>query len=219
MVNNLTGFGGGYGGPIRVINATNTRWTSALTSQTFNIGVASPGDLVFVCVGTNNATSLLWPSGYTEMEDAAASSRHLAFAYKVFASGDSLSPSVTLNVAAQGCALMYTIAGFDSLSAPEKGTVVTGSSTTPNPPSVAPSWGASADSLVIAMAIGTVSSFAVTPPSGYTNAVGNFTDATPTVGGVDMASIRVTAASEDPGVFTFPVSGAWRTNTVAIRGL
>src|SRR5690606_12765982 len=98
----------------------------------------------------------------------------------------------------------------------------TGSSTNPNPPGHTPPGG-SEKYLWIAGVHATGLSSTTAPssaPSNYTDLQSAFSDGTGGSNGVrTFTAIReLEVASEDPGTFTWSLSTAWATNTVAIQG-
>ena len=90
---------------------------------------------------------------------------------------------------------------------------LTGSSATPDPPSLNPTnWGLE-DTLWVVYAGWASSDTLVSYPSSYIDGV------TASGAGVRVASAirKLGASSEDPGVFTLNSSVSWRAHTIAIR--
>lgn len=86
-----------------------------------------------------------------------------------------------------------------------------GSSTTPNPPSLTTGWGA-VDVTWIAVALAEISTFSAAPAS-YTD----FTTSGSSKARLASAQRDLNAASQDPGTFTASGSNRWYTITIGVR--
>jgi len=105
------------------------------------------------------------------------------------------------------------IGSWHGSAAPEVSTGAVGNSTTPDPDSLTPSWGAE-DTLWVAFA---GSDGAVTASAFPTNYSDNqFTDNTGNDPSFHMATRELNASSEDPGTFTTG-SQDWATVTIGVR--
>ncbi len=129
--------------------------------------------------------------------------------------------TVTVGGTPAAAAQVYRIAAanwFRDLAGVETGSVATGTSDSPNPPSYTVSWGA-LDNLWVASFGGADDDATV---SDYPT---NYTDGVDTVSGGGMnsgseigtARRELAAATDDPGVFTISESESWHANTMVIR--
>jgi hypothetical protein len=192
---------------------------TAVTSMVCNLpsGIVS-GDLLIVVLGRSGiAGTVTWPAGWTEIEDQ-ATIRPLAYAYRIADGTEGSTITVTSSNSRTFSAMAFLIKNHaSSTSAPVDGTSATGTSTDANPPSVTPSWGSTVNTLYIAVAAWDNNTSMSSYPANYTQltAVFNGTNRV-----LLVAAYRVLKGSpEDPGNFVHTVSGAWRTNTIAVRGL
>jgi hypothetical protein len=194
------------------------------TSQSIPLPTHSTGDRLVVEYAVDSATVGFYDShtaGWDLRLNQADTQNAIALLIfeKIAASG-SESLSVTLTVTKNARAFSRVITGSDT-SAPIEVTTANSSgspSSTPNPPSVTPSWGA-ADALVIATSASDNSgsaSFSAYPAS-YSlyqanAAVG--TSSTPTLA---TAAREITTTSEDPGAYTIGANDQWVCATIAIK--
>ena len=145
----------------------------------------------------------------------------LAMAYKISDGTETGNFSITINNSdtEQGGWRVFRItnwrgssSGITQIFAGSSGTT----SSTPNPPSLTPSWGADDTLWVAAMAADTSRTISVYPTSyGTTSADVSGGNAGATLG---VAFRSLNAASEDPGTFTISASDDWSACTVAIQG-
>ncbi len=197
-----------------------TTSTQAANSTTTVInlppGVAA-GELVLAFLGTDSgAGANTWPSPWVELKDDAGTGFEAGIAYLI-ASGGETSVTVTHSTE-RGNAIAMRISGWHGTTPPEVTTAATGSSTTPNPGSLTPSWGAD-DTLWIAAMFADDSAvpFPVTAwPTNYTD---NQTQGSTAASACDVAiaTRNLNAASEDPGTFTMTGTETWSAYTVAVR--
>jgi hypothetical protein len=115
--------------------------------------------------------------------------------------------SVPLSGASATRHVAYRIAGQ---TLPPQSATATGSSATPNPPALTPTWG-SAETLWIATMAHDGSTLA-TAPANYANAVVEVGD--PAVGAAWRVSV---AATENPAAWTASRSDDWIAGVVAVR--
>jgi hypothetical protein len=138
-------------------------------------------------------------------------------------------PTFVTTAATRSASIAYRISGADKTVAPQIGTTATGTSATPNPPSVTPTGGVSKDYLSIPFygAAGEEAdddTWSDTPPSGWgptpprQKACGI---AGSNLGGLIAAAelAITTGAAIDPGTFAKDVSVAWRAQHVLIHPL
>lgn len=209
---NLMGSGAGTEFPF-----VQTRGSSEEAGATTSHGVDLPagvqnGDLIILSFSTPANETITWPGGWTRFANQVATP-DLEIAYKV-ASGEGASITVTTAGTVLSEHTAYRIQGYSGI--PEAGTLATGDSEFPNPPSLTPSWG-NKKTLWIAIAAqaGTGTAFD-SAPSNYTNLTEIGT------GGhiIGSAERQREIATEDPGTFDLNnTGGPWATNTIAVQGI
>lgn len=199
-----------------IVQATNSGFTSSSASSYAAPLPASiqAGELLLLFVATNNTVTHTTPSGWSLGFTQSSSGARLSCFYKVASGSEGSSVTVSYSGSCHSSINSYRISGYQGT--PEVGTAATGTSTSPNPPNLAPSWG-SAKTLWFA-AIGlqvNLSAVTTTPPSGYgSEVIAGTATLTPRA-----ASSRreLQASSEDPGTYAITQSIPWVANTVAIR--
>lgn len=188
--------------------------TTSQTSHTVSIpSLVNDGDLMVVIFSAQiSSATISWPGGWTELDETSNGSSNVAVAYKV-ASGEGSTITVTTSVGTPSEHIAFAYS--NAYGVPEIATPATGSSTTPNPPSLSPSWGEKS-CVFIAYSSNDNGSATNTSsyPAGYSNA-GNIGEGVHTV---TAANIAVRAATEDPGTFTMNGTTPWIAGTIAIRG-
>jgi penicillin-binding protein-related factor A (putative recombinase) len=196
-------------------NSGNSGGNTTASAITMPSGVTS-GDLLFVIFtkdGTAAPTSITG-TGWNTLSGASSGETYLIAYWKIADGSDTL----TVNHASEGTAyVVYRITGADAATAPAEGTIATGSSANPNPPSLNPAGWDVEDTLWIA-AYGwdnnrTNSSYPANytdnqQTSGWSNANGS---------GIAAATRNNASASEDPGTGTISTTDGWAAQTYAIR--
>ena len=198
------------------IAATNT---STDASGDANIVVNLPasiasGDLlvIFVRSVAGAGHNLTTPSGWTQLFHVGGGTAAVFAAYYKVASG---SEGSTVTVTADQNIInsahnSYRITVYNGT--PEAATA-TGSSTTPDPPSLSPSWGADDTKWIAATGCGNATAD-LGAPTNY----GGLLEALDSVFECGSANRDLNAASEDPGTFSNATNTSWVAATVAIRG-
>ena len=198
--------------------------STATTTHTVNLpsGIAS-GDLILLtiyCDRSNTAVTVTWPAGYTEMYDEEEGAQDCQFsaAYRIADGTEGTTITVTSNLSERAVHETWRITSWHGTTPPENGAFSQGTSTSADPPSLTPSWGAE-DTLWFAIGAknpGTNVLFTAGPTS-YTNA--NFLDDGDAAGSAASGTARreLNATSEDPGGFTIASSVVWMANTIAVR--
>jgi hypothetical protein len=209
------------------VAATNSSNTQSGTSHTVSLPASiSSGDLLIVFFSAYNGvpTSITatYPAGWTKLYENTSQPSDLhpsnfSAAYKTADGTEGSSISVTTGgVNAETAHISYRITGWDSNVPPEAPAAASGGSTTPNPPSLTPSWGA-ADTLWLATAVSGFTTATVSSiPTNYTNNI-NINSSPGSTLRLASARRELNASSEDPGTFTFSVSSQWRAGTVGIK--
>lgn len=209
------------GGPTGVtVTDTISGSDSGGSSHTISLPASTSGKLIVLFIAINNSGGFTWPAGWTEMFDAATT---LSGAYRYCDGSEGASIIVTSGSSPRACAWAgYAFTGVPGSQNPEAGTAATGTSTSPDPPSLSPSWGG-ANNYWIAVA-GGGSNAALQDISAYP---ASYTEsqlyAEGTAGGANDGWIasalrRASGASENPAAMTIATSDDWAANTVAVRG-
>lgn len=200
--------------------------TTAVTSHTVALPtgiVAGSGLRVTFAYTEGLPQTITWPAGWTPV----TSFKHerttvVGFdsAYRQADGGEGASITVTTSSLTKSAHIAKRYAGHESFAtrAPEAGVGANNLSTDPNPPSITPTGG-SKDYLFEAEAVTDGEDFTWTAPTSYTDQLTTNTGiggASSTNCSVASARRALTAASEDPGVYTH-VSAHWCAQTVAIH--
>lgn len=204
-------------------SSTNTAGTSHLVTLPTGI-IAGELVLILMSIGSTSAT-LNALTDWTEVLDEAA-----AIGLKILrwtGTGVPSDPTFTSSASTRDATISFRISGADLAIAPQIGTTGTGTSATPDPPSVTPTGGVVKDYLFIAFygAAGEElddDTWSDTPPTGY-GPTPPFQKSCGTagtnLGGLTAAAWRQlnTGSAEDPGTFAKDVSAAWRSQTIIIH--
>jgi hypothetical protein len=222
IVNHLIGFGAGAASSPPVVAGTNASSTNSGTSLACALpaGIAA-GDLLVLFVGASRgdgtAVTISTPSGWTSLFNVAGTGqvKRLACFYKVATGSEGGTQTVSFSAGSQAASTCARVTGYGG--APESGAAATGSSSAPNPPSVAPSWGGASSLFLAATACAGTGTNAQTAPANYSDIV----QASGIAGGNDICRVasaqRIgSSASEDPGAFGVSFT-SWVANSVAIR--
>ena len=183
------------------------------TSATVQLPASiASGDLLFIFMGSDSNTSTLAAAGWTNLYNAGVNSHGHAL-YKIATGAEGATVAVTWS--GNSAAVFYSmkVTTWHGTTPPEKGTLATGNSVSPDCPSLTPSWG-SANTLWIAHAgtKGSTQDFTVWPTS-YTYTqyeIGSN-------GGLAVATRQVAASSQDPSAYTMTPTNNWDAETIAVR--
>lgn len=210
-----------------IVQGTATSSTNtAGTSHTFTLPasiVAGELLLLIVSIGSTAATFNAL-AGWTELLDESAAAG-LKVIYKIAAGGDS-NPTFTSSASTRSAGIAFRISGHNSATnAPEVGTTATGTSTTPNPPNLAPVGGIAKDYLWIAFcgSSGEQADDGTYCTAFPTNYGSNHLQKTCGTAGTNLggmvacASRNLNGTSDDPGTFTVSENDAWRAQTVVVH--
>ena len=174
-------------------------------------------DILLLAVVTDEAQTITGMTGWSSL-GGSSNVGDLELFWKR-TTGSETAPTGTLGNTDRTQTKMWCIRGAHTTTAPARATYVPGTSTTPDPGTVTPSWG-SANNLYIALAgIDTPTLTAlVSGPAGYNNAAFHMSGGSQT-GACALASAdrADTSTSEDPGVFTLDTSQTWNATVVAVR--
>lgn len=194
------------------IATTNQNNTSATTNHVVNLPASiAAGDLLLIFGHVGLAPT--YPAGWTEISSVVVGSRTFSIAYRI--ADGSEGASVTVTTASNAACRWITerITSWHGTTPPEVGTAATGTSTTPDPPAVTPSWG-SADNLFIASS---AKAGGVGPTGFPTNYGTSQLDQFDSNADIAVAARQLTASTDNPGTFTYAASSAWGAQTVVIR--
>jgi hypothetical protein len=182
--------------------------------------------LILMDIGSTSAT-LNALTDWTESLDEAVANGLKIIRYT--GAGVPSEPTFVTTASTRSAQFAYRISGADKSIAPQIGTTATGTSATPNPPSVTPTGGVSKDYLSIPFygAAGEElddDTWSDTPPSGWSptpprqKSCGT---AGTNLGGLIAAAERAITQGTaiDPGTFAKDVSAAWRAQHVLIHPL
>lgn len=174
------------------------------------------GDLLVIFFSIDAAGgTITTPAGWTQLFTASNSPVVASCFYKISNGAEGASVTIT-HTSGKAGGTSYRISTGTWSGTPEAAaTAATGSSATPDPPSVTPSWG-SADNLFLAASfiqeVGVISS----APTNYSNALTGASGSTSAVT-TGSAQRQLTSATDDPGTFTWGSSSTWLAQTVVIK--
>jgi len=195
------------------VAATNTSNATEVTSHAISLPAdILSGHLLIVLLGLADNRTTTWPGGWTEMWSVSSAGAVVFEGYYRIADGtEGATITVTTNFGTTSGHNSYRITGY--ADTPEDGTPATGSGTTPDPPSLTPSWGAE-DTLWLACMMHDVADITGFPTN-YTDGIESSAGSSSAITG--SARRELNATSENPGTFTVSLSFDWIANTIAIR--
>lgn len=199
-----------------VVTTAVTSDGAPVTSHTVNLPASLVnGNLLLMVFTAGVAAGTVTATGWTFMTTEGAS-QSITIGYKTSNGSEGATVTVSTTGNTKACTSVYQISGWTGT--PEKGTIASGTSTTPDPPNLTPSWGSADNLWIAACAVANNGSIVTAAPTNYTNLLTQGSTGGSTV--IDMASAerQLTASSEDPGTFTLSVSKAWNAQTVAVQG-
>ena len=184
-------------------------------------GVAS-GDLLVIAACMPSANAIVAPSGFTALTDQIqgvfpAISLHTWYRRANGSEGASWTGDLP-GSAIDFCAIALRITDDDTGDTPEGTDVGQSSGTAPDPPSISPSWGAGAQSLIMAFTARNSGGVSVSAyPAGYDENQISVASSGSFPVGLALATRNLVAASEDPGAYTLGGSAVTCSATVAAR--
>jgi hypothetical protein len=177
-------------------------------------GVAS-GDLLVAGAGLDAVSTVTWPTGWTELFTELGPSNQIygSCHYRVADGTEGSEMTLASNPVATMGAIVYRITGHNS--AIEAGTATEGTSVNPDPPNLAPTWGAQ-DTLWFVFISADGSRAVSAAPASYGNL--HIADVAGGPGCTHNAMRReLAAASDNPSIATIEGSEQWVANTIAIQ--
>jgi hypothetical protein len=203
------------------ITATSTdSGASSTSTPTLALGfTANAGDLVIGAVGEDGAGTVTWPSPWVEIKDQALTGGIATVGYLIATGGEtSVQLTGTVSERWEACFWRIPTGEWHGTTPPEINTGVSGSSTGPDPGSIAPSWSIETNNIFLALAFrdDSVANTITGYPTNYSTAQidrNSLTSALNVGGAVRI----VTGTNENPGAFTISASETWMAYTVAVR--
>ncbi len=216
-LNHLTGFGVGGGvSPFIKTSALSTDSVGAICTVTMPAGLVT-GNLIVLFITEEDDIALTdWDTSkdFTEIANARnVGETGLWAGYRVSDGTEGASIDVTFGSDMNCASIALRIVGASGT--PEGVGSITGSGTTPDPPSVTPTWGAKPTLWLPAISWRS-NDTASADPAGYTDPLERITNGTN--GQVRVVRRRLAVASENPGTFTLTGGGdSWAALTVAVE--
>lgn len=225
-VTQLIGFGSSEAATAVSLSIASTATYAESVGNVSNHAVTLPsgivsGNLLLVFFACNTGATLTDPSGWTVLVSKTNTDLFRVYA-KIASGSEGSSVTVALSSNQRAGATAYRITGNRngvSTSEIAVSTAVDETTTTPNPPSLTPSWGA-AENIWITASFVMDTNYTGTPTYPTNYSLGQLEGKGGTAGngsGVCTAARLLNAATEDPGTFTFNASKARSSYTLAIR--
>lgn len=205
-----------------VIAATATSASESATSHIVSLpsGIVSGNRLVARFSSKAGADNAGFPLGWNKVFSVGVggtTDAGLDCYYRDADGTEGASITVTTPGATDSAHIVDRITGH-AATAPQAGIAASGTSANPDPPNLAPSWGA-ADTLWLGC-ISVKNDISVSAyPSNYTYVQTSKGSVAPSAVHCASAARQLNASAEDPGTFTISASNPWWANTVAIRPL
>lgn len=200
----------------QVASTNNGYNDSTGTSHTCNLPASiSSGDLLILFFGWYTGSSVTTPSGWSSLgTDNNGTNIYQVIFYKTATGSEGSTVNVTTGSSTKSSHVSYRITGWTGT--PEKGTAVTGTNSSPDPPSLSPSWG-SDDTLWIATETNRNNSFTSYQTSHPDNQVRGGNTSTSSSSETAICTDEDAASSNNPGTYALSTSRYWVAQTVAIQ--
>ena len=201
-----------------VVSSTNTTTIgSNTTSHTINLPASiGSGDLILVlfCVDGNGTATT--PTGYTAVFTNIGSTQRTCLYYRIADGTEGSTISITTSTTQQSSSAAYRITSWHGTTPPE-GATVTGSNTTPDPPNLAPSWGAEDNLYICGWGYNDGTTTTTAFSTNYTGS-----QLSPNSGGAGGTGCAISTrdlngSSDNPGTGTISASENHTAYTVAVR--
>lgn len=197
---------------------SNTTPNNTTSTVTLPASIAV-GDLILAFVAADAvAGAMTWPSPWVKILDHAGTGFVISVGYLIAAGGETSVGVTHTTERSNHIAVRIKAAEWHGTSPPEVNTAVTGLSVSPDPGSLAPSWGA-ADTLWVAF-LGCDDFSVPFPITGWPTSYADSQlekNTSTSAGDVAIASRGLNATSDDPGAFTMTVTEDWSAFTLAVR--
>lgn len=198
------------------IARTNSATTANGTSHALSLGAGVAGDLVVAFVVFDGQPAITWPTGWTQafLVNGNGSIRAECRWKVIEAEGADITLATDASEEMQGRVWRLDKGTFADPPQVEAATA-SGTSASPDAPSLAPSWGSDKNGWLVL--VGTDAARAVSnPPTGYVQA-GTANSGGAGGAGIGYGERQLEAASDNPAAVTI-TSAAWIAATVAVRG-
>lgn len=208
---------------IPVASVTQTTFAVDATDHAVSLpAIVAAGDLLLALLTTDGSATVTTPDGWERLYSQANGTAVRGGAYVRTARGDEDGSTVNFvtSAAETGAAQVFRILAADwngTLSGVQAGTTEEGSTgTTVDPVAIVPLWGSAANLWIAVIHFSTTQTIS-NYPDGYTDGTTTSSGSGTTHAQVATARKDATAASEDPGTWTFSGTGASKVfNTIAI---
>jgi hypothetical protein len=205
------------------IDATNSGANAATTTPTLNLpsGIAAGHLLILLLVTDGNPAVTNW-NGYTEVNSLScpASACRAAWAYRVADGTEGASVTITIAASQETGYITLRIGGHGSSTTAPQGASATGTSATPDPPSLTPTGGPK-DFLWIeffgADDDDETATYWTTSPDAYTGIDQVQCATSGTICMIAAAQRPANATTENPGTMAMAASEEWTAITIAVH--
>lgn len=221
MVNQLNGFNAGSSEQLEVVNSNSYSDASgSVTNHPVNLPASiAAGNLLLIFFASNSTQTITDPSGWT-VTLTKTNTDHFRIYSKIATGSEGATQTISLSGATRANATSYQISGNRptvTSSDIEVSTASDASTATPNPPNLAPAWGA-ARNVWFAATFATSGGYTFTScPADYTSSCLNVNSSTSAGNGVATGYRILDAASDDPGTYSTATAVTRSTYTVAVR--
>jgi hypothetical protein len=201
-----------------VVSVTATAVGNTGTSVTISMPAAvNAGDFLIAILYRDSGATYTWPAGWTEILDATAGTGQGITIGRRVADGSEGGTTITVTASigsASRAAQTFQVRGCHGTTPPEIATNAT-TGNNPDPPNLAPSWGAEDNLWIVGMGTEKTSGFA-TYPTNYAN--DQHASQLSNTYTLAVCSRNLNASSENPGAFgTFAGSPRYLAFTIAMR--
>jgi hypothetical protein len=210
--------------PTIVGTPTETAVSTAGTSHVISLPSGATGNLFLIVLAKGVATaSMNALAGWNELlDEPAATTNGLYIAWRDVDGTEGATTTFTTSASTRSATIVYEITDHDTGIAPQIGTTATGTSVSPDPPSVSVTGG-SKDVLTIACFSRSGEeadddTWTTAAPSGFGGLLQKACGiAGSNLGGmIATAHLAQTTATANPGVFTV-ATGTWRAQTIVVH--
>lgn len=194
----------GYTTGSRTSNATSTSITVPSGTQA--------GDLMLLLISKDGTGLFTAPSGWEVLENTGSSAQAVGVFYRQLTA-----PLSNFTIAHASEMTAWVLLRIPDGEVPQKSSRATGSSTSPNPPSLTHSFGAGTEVMWLAMMGHDYNRTTSAYPSNFPDNRINSRSTATGGSGVSMATLNSTTNPQDPGTFTISSRDTWQAYTLAIK--
>jgi hypothetical protein len=195
------------------IVASTSSGTGGGSSTAITIPAGSVGETIVVLFGVDGVPTVTHTgTGWTQTGLVGTQASGYVFT-KIASGADTL--TVNYSAAEVTGYYVYRITGAHASTPPEAAAVI-GTSATPDPPNLAPSWGAEDNLWVAGFALDDGTKTLSSYPTNYSDNQATVAGSTAGVR-LGIATRELNASSENPGSFTVSASDSWVALTIAVR--